>query len=136
MRIVLTLLALHLASYLLAQTAAEPEDIISSKDYVELTSENFSTEILEQEGVTVAYFWATWCAPCRITGPFIEELASEQQGETVYGKLHIDQYPEIKKAYQVKSIPTFLIFKDGELVDREVGVMSKRKIARLVKRAQ
>jgi len=137
MRVIMSLLALCLSVSMFAQTAVQEnwnlEGIQSlEKDYVVLTKDNFSTEILEQEGVTVAYFWAVWCGPCRMTGPIIEELATEQKGEVVYGKLDVDSYPEVANDYSIRSIPTMLFFKDGELVEKHVGTISKEQIKNLI----
>lgn len=133
----MSLLALCLSVSMFAQTAVQENPTLEGiqsmeKDYVVLTKDNFSAEILEQEGVTVAYFWAVWCGPCRMTGPIIEELATEQKGEVVYGKLDVDSYPEVANDYSIRSIPTMLFFKDGELVEKHVGTISKKQLKKLI----
>lgn len=134
MRIVLALVAIGMSFSLSAQSAlAQPVSKTATtqkveKDYVVLTDENFSATMLEQEGVTIAYFWAVWCGPCRMTGPIVEELATEQKGNIVFGKLDVDDYPEIANEYKIRSIPTFLFFKDGELLEKHVGTISKKGI--------
>ena len=137
MRVLMSLLALCLSVSMFAQTAVQETPAFDGvqmleKDYVVLTKDNFSAEILEQEGVTVAYFWAVWCGPCRMTGPIIEELATEQKGEVVYGKLDVDSYPEVANDYSIRSIPTMLFFKDGELVEKHVGTISKKQLKQLI----
>jgi len=69
--------------------------------------------------------WAPWCGPCRMVGPIIEELAKELQGKIVFGKLNVDENPQTSTKHQIMSIPTMLVFKNGELVDRIIGVMPK-----------
>ena len=137
MRVIMSLLALCLSVSMFAQTAVQENSTLEGiqdleKDYVVLTKDNFSAEILEQEGVTVAYFWAVWCGPCRMTGPIIEDLATEQKGEVVYGKLDVDSYPEVANDYSIRSIPTMLFFKDGELVEKHVGTISKKQLKKLI----
>ncbi len=72
--------------------------------------------------------WAPWCGPCRMIGPIIEELAKEMQGKIVFGKLNVDENPMISGKYQIMSIPTLLVFKDGSLVDRVVGALPKDQL--------
>ena len=69
--------------------------------------------------------WAPWCGPCRMLGPVIEELAKELHGEVVFGKLNVDENPQTSAKHQIMSIPTMLVFKDGQLVDKFIGAMPK-----------
>lgn len=78
-----------------------------------------------QKGVILVDFWATWCGPCRMVAPVIEELAEEYEGKAVVGKVDVDQESALASEYGVMSIPTILILKDGREVDRKVGVMPK-----------
>ena len=91
-----------------------------------VTDDNFSTEIEGSTGLTLVDFWAVWCGPCRLIGPIVSELAEEyaDQGVTV-GKLDVDANPHVSARYGVRSIPSILIFKDGELVDTVVGAVPK-----------
>ena len=69
--------------------------------------------------------WAPWCGPCRMVGPIIEDLAKEMQGKIVFGKLNVDENPQTSAKHQIMSIPTMLVFKDGNLVDRLIGALPK-----------
>ncbi len=91
--------------------------------YVELTQENFEETI--KEGVTMVDFWAPWCGPCRMIAPVIDELAEEFDGKATIAKVNTDEQQEISIKYGIRSIPSILFFKDGELVDQMVGAASK-----------
>jgi len=91
--------------------------------------DNFKTDILDYSGVSLVDFWAPWCAPCRMLGPIIEELAAEYGDNAQVAKLNVDDNQDTARQYGVMSIPTMVIFKDGEEVDRLVGVMPKEQIA-------
>ena len=90
---------------------------------------NFKEEALSREGLVVVDFWAEWCGPCRMIGPIIEELANEYDDEVVrIGKVDVDNNPEISSQYSIRSIPTILFLKNGEVVDKQVGVASKKAL--------
>jgi thioredoxin 1 len=91
----------------------------------EFTDANFREKALGDGTVAVVDFWAEWCGPCRMIGPFIEELSKEYDGKVVVGKLNVDDNQEVSMKYNVRSIPTVLFFKNGEVVDKQVGVASK-----------
>lgn len=95
----------------------------------EFTDNNFKTTALESEGVAVVDFWAEWCGPCRMISPIIEELSTEYNGKALIGKVNVDDNPEISMKYGIRSIPTILILKDGEVVDKQVGTTSKQALA-------
>lgn len=92
--------------------------------YVELTKENFDDTI--KEGVVLVDFWAPWCGPCRMIAPVIEELAEEYEGKATIAKVNTDEEQEIAVKYGIRSIPTILFFKNGELVDQMVGAAGKQ----------
>ncbi|HPA36956.1 MAG TPA: thioredoxin [Chitinophagales bacterium] len=92
---------------------------------LELTNDNFKEKVLDTKGVALVDFWAEWCGPCRLIGPVVEELANEYEGKAVIGKLNVDDNREVAAQFGIMSIPTLLFFKDGQLVDKHVGVASK-----------
>ena len=92
----------------------------------EFTDANFQQEVLDTEKVTVIDLWAEWCGPCRIMSPVVEELAEQYKDRAIIGKLNIDHNPEVPTQYNVRGIPTFLIFKNGELKEKIVGAQTKK----------
>ena len=90
------------------------------------TDANFQTEVIGNNQVTVIDLWAEWCGPCRLMTPVVEDLAKEYEGRAVIGKLNVDENPEVPTNYNVRGIPTFLIFKNGELKDKVVGAQTKK----------
>ncbi len=95
----------------------------------EFTDSNFQETALTGEGVSVVDFWAPWCGPCRMIAPIIEELSGEYEGKATIGKLNVDDNPEVAMKYGVRSIPTILVLKGGEVIDKQVGVTSKKVLA-------
>ena len=95
---------------------------------VEITYSNFN-EIVTKNDVVLVDFWAEWCGPCRMIAPMIEELANEYDGKAVIGKLDVDNNQESSIKFGVRSIPTLLVFKDGEMVDRHVGAVPKETLS-------
>ncbi len=93
----------------------------------EFTDSNFGDSV--KEGVTVVDFWAEWCGPCRMVGPIIEELATDYENKALIGKVNVDDNPEISMKYGIRSIPTILFLKNGEVVDKQVGVTTKKNLA-------
>jgi len=102
------------------------------KKAVKLTDANFKETI--SEGVTLVDFWATWCGPCRRQGPIVEEIASELGSQATIGKLDVDHNKTISSEYYIRTIPTILIFKDGEVQERLVGLQTKESLVSAVKR--
>ena len=95
-----------------------------------ITDQTFESEILQAKGKPVLVdCWAPWCGPCRIIGPVMDQLAAESQGRYRIAKLNVDENPQTASRFQIASIPTMLIFKDGKLVDRLVGAQAKQAIA-------
>lgn len=91
----------------------------------QFTDSNFKTEALEADKPVLVDFYADWCGPCKMMAPIIDELAKEYEGSVKIGKLNVDDNPETARQYRVMSIPTMIIFKNGEAVDNVVGVVSK-----------
>ena len=91
----------------------------------EFTDSNFKEEVLDNDGLAVVDFWAEWCGPCRAITPIIEDLATEYDGTVKVGKLNVDHNQEVSIKYGVRSIPTILFIKGGEVVERHVGSASK-----------
>ena len=94
----------------------------------EFTDANFQETALDSDQVAVVDFWAEWCGPCKMIGPVIEELAADLDGKVVVGKMNVDSNQSIPMKYGVRSIPTILILKNGEVVDKHVGVTSKQAL--------
>ncbi len=92
---------------------------------VEITDSNFDQEVLKAETPVLVDFWAEWCGPCRMVGPVVEELAGDYEGKVKVGKVDVDSNPQISMKYGIRSIPSLLIFKDGEVVDQIVGAVPK-----------
>ena len=94
-----------------------------------VTDQDFQAKILDHQGVSFVDFWAAWCGPCRMLAPIVDELSRDYEGKAQIAKLDVDANQYTARQYGVMSIPTMIIFKDGEEVDRLVGVMPKQMIA-------
>ena len=92
----------------------------------EFSDASFQTEVLGSDKVTLVDLWAEWCGPCKMMNPVIAELSEEYEGRAVIGKLNVDDNPNVPTQYNVRGIPTFLIFKNGELKDKVVGAQTKQ----------
>jgi len=100
---------------------------------VEFTDSNFEVEALNSDKPVMVDFWAEWCGPCRMVGPIVEEVAKEYGDKALVGKLNVDNETGVAQKYGIRSIPTILFFKNGEIVDRQVGAVPK---AALVKKLE
>jgi len=92
---------------------------------LELTDANFQNEVLDADKPVLVDFWAEWCGPCRMVGPIVEELAHEYEGKAVVGKVNVDENHGVAAQFGIRNIPTLLIFKNGQIVDKQVGVAPK-----------
>ncbi|WP_413526554.1 thioredoxin [Latilactobacillus curvatus] len=98
-----------------------------------LTEANFKDEV--QEGVTLVDFWATWCPPCRMQGPIVEELADDYAGKAKIAKVDVDHNPNLAAEFGIQSIPTLLVMKDGQLMQQMVGLQRKETLAQEINTA-
>jgi thioredoxin 1 len=94
-------------------------------NYVEVSDANFEDEVLKSELPVLVDFWAVWCAPCRMIAPIVEELSIEKEGKLKVAKMDVDQNSDTAMKFGIRSIPTLLIFKNGEVVDQIVGAVPK-----------
>ena len=99
---------------------------------VNLTMENFQREVLNSEKPVLVDFWASWCGPCRMMSPVVDEIAEENQGISV-GKVNVDEEPELSTQFGVMSIPTLLVFKDGKPVNQSVGARPKKAVLEMLR---
>ena len=103
-----------------------------SGKYLVATDLNFKSEVLESDKVALVDFWAAWCGPCMMLGPVIEELANDYEGRAVIAKLNVDENPATAGQYGIRSIPSLLIFKNGQVVDQMLGAMPKNMISKKI----
>jgi thioredoxin 1 len=108
---------------------------MTSADVMTLTDENFQNEVLGSKEPVLVDFWAAWCGPCRAVAPIVDQLAAEHKGKLKVGKLDIDAHQNVPQKYGVMSIPTLLLFKNGQVADQIVGAVPKAKVDAMVKRA-
>lgn len=99
---------------------------------INVNNENFDKEVLQSKQTVLVDFWANWCGPCRMLSPIVDEIAEEEENLKVC-KVNIDDSKEIALKYQVMSIPTLIVFKNGKVVNNSVGLISKQKILELIK---
>ena len=92
---------------------------------LEITDSNFEELVLKADKPVLVDFWAEWCGPCRMVGPIVEELAKEYGDKAVIGKVNVDENPEISVRFGIRNIPALLFFKNGEIVDKQIGAVPK-----------
>lgn len=107
---------------------------MASGKIVTLTKNNFEQEVINSEVPVLVDFWAEWCGPCRAVAPIMEELANEFSGKAKVGKVNIDMEDELAYRFKIMSIPTVILFKNGEAVERVIGVRLKSDFASLIEK--
>ncbi len=100
---------------------------------IEITDANFDELVIKSDKPVLVDFWAEWCGPCRMVGPIVDELAKEYDGKAVIGKMNVDLNSTIPTQFGIRSIPTLLFFKNGQIVDRQVGAVSKSALEEKLK---
>ncbi len=101
---------------------------------IELTADNFDSEVLHSDTPVLVDFWAEWCAPCRMVAPTLEEIATTYAGTIKVGKLDVDSHSEVAARYSVRGIPTILLFANGEVRDQMVGAGTKDSLVRMIEK--
>ena len=107
---------------------------MAGKNTATFTDGNFATEVLASDQVVLVDFWATWCGPCRMVGPIIDQLADEFAGRVKVGKVDVDSNQSVAASYQISSIPTLMVFKGGRVVEQVLGAQPKQRIVALLDR--
>ena len=100
---------------------------------IELYKETFEQEVLQSDIPVLVDFWATWCGPCKMIAPIMKEIADEYDGKILVGKVNVDEEPDLTMQYNVSSIPTLMVFKNGQLVNKAVGYREKDEILKMLK---
>jgi thioredoxin 1 len=108
---------------------------MASENVFEATDQNFQSDVIDSQIPALVDFWAVWCAPCRTIAPHVEALANEYAGKIRVGKFDIDANPEVPTKFDIRSIPTLMVFKGGKVVGQIVGAVPRAKIEELIKKA-
>ena len=105
---------------------------MANENVTVITKNNFDEEVLKSDKAVLVDFWAPWCGPCRAVGPIVDELAGEYAGKAKVSKLNVDDEGEIAAKFRVMSIPTIMIFKNGDVVEKVIGARSKTELSTLI----
>jgi thioredoxin 1 len=98
---------------------------LNAETMIEVTDANFDKEVLESNNPVIVDFWAEWCGPCRMVAPIVKEIGQEYEGRVVVAKLNVDNNPGVSAKFGIRNIPTILFFKNGQIVDKQVGAVPK-----------
>ena len=138
------LLAVIFAACSLSLVSAEPKATdptrepgvgmnVSNFNTVDLDGNTVTGDILQNADLTFINYWATWCGPCKMIAPIVKEIADEYDGKILVGKVNVDEEPDLTMQYNVSSIPTLMVFKNGQLVNKAVGYREKDEILKMLK---
>jgi thioredoxin 1 len=108
---------------------------MAGKNTLTFTDENFEAEVLKSDKPVLVDFWAEWCGPCRMMAPAVEAVAEEYAGRVKVGKMNVDESPSTPPRYQIRGIPTLLVFKNGQVQEQFVGATSKDTIVKMLERS-
>ncbi len=108
---------------------------MASEKIITLTKDNFEQEVIKSDKPILVDFWAPWCGPCRAVGPLMDELAEEFDGKAKVGKINVDEQGELAATYRVMSIPTVMLFNNGNMTDKVIGSRTKNEFAEIIKKS-
>lgn len=116
------------------QATASDQASKAVKNIVELSDQNFEQEVLQSDKLVLVDFWATWCSPCRMIAPAVEAVAEQYAGRAKVGKVNVDENLSVTGRYNIRGIPTLLLFKNGQIQEQVVGATSKEAISKLIEK--